>query len=68
MSAMERVNALLREVSLPRMVQVRQKFNRESLTQVEKAVRKELDRPEIQGTIRPGMRVAVAAGSRGIRH
>ena len=41
MSAMERVNALLREVSLPRMVQVRQKFNRESLTQVEKAVRKE---------------------------
>ena len=62
------VNELLRTAALPKMVRVRQHFDASALSGVESAVERELERPEIRETIRPGMRVAIAAGSRGIRH
>ena len=60
------VNALLDPISLPRMVTVEQRFDEDRLSNVAAAMRGELQRPAITDTVRPGMRIAVAVGSRGI--
>ena len=52
------------EAPLPRMARVRQRFDAPVLDDVEAAVRRELR--ALEGRIRPGMRVGVTAGSRGI--
>lgn len=65
---MKKIEELLCGIPVPRMVQIRQKYDASSLSSVETAVRCQLSRPEIRQTIRPGMRVAITAGSRGIRH
>ena len=57
---------LLKNTVLPRMVKVRQRFPVTALDDVAGAVRQEFARPEIGGTVRPGMRIAVAVGSRGL--
>ncbi len=62
---------LLREDAerpLPRMYRVRQKFKRDHLEDIEDTVRRELQKEEIRSRIRPGMKIAVAVGSRGIRN
>ena len=51
---------------LPKMHRVRQNFDHTFLEDVEGAVRAQFLRPEIREKIRPGSRVAVAVGSRGI--
>lgn len=61
------VNALLDPVPLARMAPVEQAFDEEQLSDVAAGVRAELERPAIAATVRPGMRIAVTAGSRGIR-
>lgn len=53
---------------LPQLYPVRQSFPRPCLEDVAAAVRGQLAREEIAGLLRPGQRVAVAVGSRGIRH
>jgi Lactate racemase N-terminal domain len=60
------IHDLLKDVPLPRMVQLRQHFEATELGDVAAAVREQLAAPRIAGTIRPGMSVAVAVGSRGI--
>ncbi len=50
------------------MHRVRQIFNAEKLDDVRGAVVREMNRPEITAKLRPGMNVAVAVGSRGIRN
>ena len=55
------------ERPLPPMYWVRQQFNDEVLTDVVGAVKEQLARPEVAGLVKPGARVAVAVGSRGIR-
>ena len=60
------VNDALEKVKLPPMALVRQRFPGECLKDPVKALRQELARPEIAGLIRPGMRIAITAGSRGI--
>lgn len=55
-----------RSPELPLWRPVEQHFPRRALSSVEDEVRSELARSEIEATIRPGMRVAVAVGSRGI--
>ena len=62
----ENVNALLRDIPLPRMYRVRQIFDTEQIKDPAAELRRELDRREIRETVKPGMRVAVTAGSRGI--
>lgn len=52
---------------LPAMYRVRQHFPDEYLDDVLGAARKTLQQPEIANKVQPGMRVAVAVGSRGIR-
>lgn len=60
------VNELLKNVPIPKMVAVRQKFDREKLADVPAAVLREMDRDEVKAKITPGMRIAITAGSRGI--
>ncbi len=63
---MDVIQELLRDVKLPRLVKVRQSFDVPRLTDVPGTLRRELSRVEISRRVRPGMRVAVAVGSRGV--
>jgi hypothetical protein len=51
---------------MPKMVAVLQRFDDAHISDVEKAVREQLTRPEIAARVNSGMRIAVGAGSRGI--
>lgn len=55
---------------LPDFIRVRQQFHEEHIEDkdVPAIVREQMAKPEISGLVKPGMRVAVAAGSRGIRN
>lgn len=53
-------------MNFPKVVKIRQKFPRPRVEDVEAAVREQLEKDEIASAIRPGMSVAVTAGSRGI--
>lgn len=55
-------------IPLPAMHRVRQNFDHTHLEDISGAVRSQFDRPEVREKIRPGARVAVAVGSRGIHH
>jgi hypothetical protein len=53
-------------MEFPKVVKIRQKFPRPRVENVEAALREQLGRGEISSTIKPGMGVALTAGSRGI--
>ena len=53
-------------MDFPKVVKVRQTFPRPRVGDVEGTVREQLRREEIASAVRPGMSVAVTAGSRGI--
>jgi len=59
---------LLENVSLPKFVKIRQHFDSAAIApeKIEEAVRRELSRPEIAQSIRPGMELCLTCGSRGI--
>ena len=59
---------LLCDLQIPKFVKVRQQFSREHIApeEIPATVRMQLSRPEIENTIRPGMRVCLTCGSRGI--
>lgn len=57
---------LLGEVSLPELVLLHQRFSRPRIDDVEAAVAVVVERAELTKELRPGARVAVAVGSRGI--
>ncbi|MDT8899900.1 lactate racemase domain-containing protein [Anaeroselena agilis] len=63
---MDVIQELLREVPLPRMVKIRQAFPASRIGDVAATLRQELARDEIGRRVRPGMKVAVAVGSRGV--
>jgi hypothetical protein len=63
---MDVIRELLSDVNLPKLAKVRQTFDAARLTDVAGALRRELARVEISRRVRPGMRVAVAVGSRGV--
>lgn len=50
----------------PKMVRIRQEFERPRIEDVPRAVRTALERLNLERTIRPGQSVALTAGSRGI--
>lgn len=62
------VNRLIENEKIPHMLKVRQFFNEEKIHDFEAALRAELLRGIIANRIKPGMRVAITAGSRGIDH
>lgn len=53
-------------MALPRVVKVRQEFPRPRIGAVEETLREQCAKEEIASSLRPGMRVAITAGSRGI--
>lgn len=59
---------VLDTVKLPKMARVKQKFDNFEIIDPEPVILKELAKPEIASTIKPGMRIAITAGSRGIHN
>lgn len=59
---------LLRDVELPKMVKVHQLFDTDSynIAEIPSIVYKELDSSGISKRIRPGMKIAITCGSRGV--
>lgn len=53
-------------MALPRMYRIRQTFDRTSLQDIREAVREELTKLNLRVALKPGARVAITAGSRGI--
>ena len=60
------ITDLLADIALPKMVRVRQRFAAPEVHDVAAAVREELRQPEIARRVKPGMRIAVGVGSRGV--
>lgn len=54
------------DVPLPKMVNVRQKFEATRLTDISGTIAREFQRPEVRGKVVPGQVVALGCGSRGI--
>ncbi len=63
---MGKIEELLRDVPLPRMVRVRQTFDDTRIENVQAEVLTQLSRPAIVETIHPGMRICLTCSSRGI--
>lgn len=65
-----KVSELLQDTRIPKMFHARQDFPRERILpeDIPAAVRQEMEKEEICSRIRPGMRIAITAGSRGIRN
>lgn len=59
---------LLDDIPIPKMVRIRQKFDATKLDDYEGALREELKKPGAIDAIKPGQRVAIAVGSRGVAH
>jgi hypothetical protein len=57
---------LVKDMPLPRMVRIRQFFDSDHIGDIDGAVREALIPKTIAGMVKPGMRIAVTAGSRGI--
>lgn len=55
-------------MDLPPLIRVTQEFDRTTVPDPAAAVRAELERIGLAGRIRPGARIAITAGSRGIRN
>lgn len=60
------VEDLAQKVPLPRMVRIEQHFDRTAIADIEGGVRSAISDRNVLDSIRPGMSVAVTAGSRGI--
>ncbi len=54
------------EVEIPEFYRITQKFDPDKIENVEKAVVDELRKPEIKDSLKPGNKIAVAVGSRGV--
>lgn len=63
---MDIIKELLKDVPLPRMVKIRQSFNADEITDVSAALSAALIDSGLLQKIKPGMRIAIAAGSRGV--
>lgn len=57
---------LLRNIALPKMVRVRQRFSANAVQDVGASLQNELRKPVIASRIKKHMRIAVAVGSRGV--
>lgn len=54
------------DVALPRMVDVRQKFDAVHLGDIPGTIAREFQKPEVRARIKPGQAIAVGCGSRGV--
>lgn len=65
---METITDLIKNQPIPKMVRIRQNFDRSHIPveDIAATVQKELDREDLGGKIRPGMKIAITCGSRGM--
>ena len=57
---------MLQDIPCPKMFKVRQHFDETKIEDVDAAIRQQLSKPEIDSTIKKGMRIALTCSSRGI--
>ncbi|MDY0394102.1 lactate racemase domain-containing protein [Virgibacillus halophilus] len=57
---------LVQDIPLPKMAKVKQTFSSEQIDDLSTALYKELDREDVKASVKPGMEIAVAVGSRGL--
>ena len=57
---------LLKDIPLPKMMKVKQSFDDTRLEDVDAALNDALQKEEIRKTVKPGMEIALAVGSRGV--
>lgn len=57
---------LLNNIAIPRMARVKQNFPASAVREVAAELRAEIRRPEIANRVKPGARIAVGVGSRGV--
>ena len=67
---MDEMDRLLKDVALPPMLRVRQHFDRSQITreQIPYVISKLFTSGALRGTVHPGMRIALTAGSREIKN
>ena len=67
---METITDLIKDVPVPKMVKIREVFDSTHIPadQIAETVQKELSREALSSQIKPGMRIAITCGSRGINH
>jgi uncharacterized protein (DUF362 family) len=63
---MDVIKELLQNVPLPRMAKIRQTFPNATVGNISEVITQEFAKAEIRTKLRPGMRIAVAVGSRGV--
>ena len=63
---MDIIQELLKDIPLPKMMKVRQSFDDEKLDNVDLALQEALQEERIRKTVKPGMEIAIAVGSRGV--
>ena len=57
---------ILKDFPMPHMARVRQHFDHSAIADLPAALREALEQPKIAARIRPGMRVCITCGSRGV--
>ena len=60
------IDGLIQDIPLPRLVKVHQKFYAPEVADVPATLRQQLAQPGIIDSIKPGMNIAIAVGSRGV--
>jgi len=60
------IDGILKDITIPKMIPVRQIFERDKIDNVSLAVKCVLNQEKIKSTINPEMRIAITCGSRGI--
>lgn len=60
------ITELLQNISLPKMVRISQRFPATEVKDVAQTLREQIRRPEIRASVKKGMRIAIAVGSRGM--
>ncbi len=65
---METITDLIKNQPIPKMVRIRQNFDRTHIPveDIASTVQRELDREDLGGKIKPGMKIAITCGSRGM--
>ena len=65
---MSQINKILDNIKLPQIMKVSQIFDDSKLENVEKYLNQKLINKNIKDKIKPGMKIAITGGSRGISH
>ena len=60
------IQEMLKGTQLPRVVKIRQKFKVTEISDIPGTMHQEFAKPDIGDRIKPGMRIAIAVGSRGL--